>query len=115
MEAEDIKTIEEAVDDFLADSRTLRFEDTAANRNLLFRFIEEHDLEVSHRTLLFAFDSLQSELDLTPFREPIPAPPQPQAEPTPTPTVQPPPVVARARTFVAFRNGAPISGSVRSL
>lgn len=113
MEAEDIKVIEEAVDAFLSDDRTLRFEDTAANRNLLFGFLEEHDLEPSHRNLLFAYDNLQDVLELTPFREPIPAPPQPTS--ALTPTVQQPPVVARARTFVAFRNGQPITGNVRSL
>ncbi len=110
MQDEETKRIEAEVDKFLADPRSIRYEQTDRNMQLMLGFLEDHGLDITHRNLLFAFDSLQESLELIAFKEPIPAPPQPQ-QPAPVPVQlpsQPNVVPARARTFVAFRNGQPI-------
>lgn len=107
-------TVEESVrlemDKFLADDRTLRFETTDRNFTCLADFLDQHGLEANHRNLLFAYDSLQGVLELTPFAEPIPAAPQPAPAPALTP--QQPSVSVKARTIM-YRNGQPIEGTVK--
>ena len=111
---EEVTDEEKAVDAFLADSRTIRYEETDANRDALLGFLETHGLDITHRNLLFAYDSLQDVLELVPFRSPIPAEPQPSARPTaPQPPVATAPLAQR--TF-AYRNGLPLEiGNARSI
>ncbi|SRR5258708_4698613 len=108
------KAIEKACDDFLADPRTIRYRETDENRDLLLGFLEDHGLAITHRNLLFAYDSLQDTLELIPFQQPIPAP-----EPTPSPVVPAAVPVAPSppskRQFLAFRNGQPITEDARRL
>jgi hypothetical protein len=101
---EDAQRIEQAVSDFLCDPRAIRYLQGQTNENLLLDFLESHGLEINHRNLVFAYDSLQNELELAPFREPIPAT---IVEPEPTPVPVPTPAISvKARTFVRYRNGA---------
>jgi hypothetical protein len=104
-----------AMEAFVCATENIRFVESHDNWEAMTDYLNEHNLDVTPQNLRFAFLSLSKDglLDLFPLGHL--APPQQTPEPTPTPTVQPPPVVARARTFVAFRNGAPISGSVRPL
>ncbi len=94
--------IEKAVRDFLADSRSTRYDVTEANGNALQNFLTDHSLEVTHANLLFAYNSLCAEgaLELIPLVAPPPAPSQP---PTPVPTAPDP------RAPQMFRNGRPIA------
>ena len=107
-------TVEESVrlemDKFLADDRTMRFETTEHNFACLADFLDQHGLEANHRNLLFAYDSLQDVLELTPFADPIPAAPQPAPAPEePTPqSVMP----VKVRTIM-YRNGQLIEGTVK--
>jgi hypothetical protein len=99
-------------DNFLADPRTIRFEATDYNFTCLSDFLDQHGLEVNHRNLLFAYDSLQGTLELIPFQLPIPA-----SEPAAQRTPQLPPVMPQPmRGFVVYRNGQEITvGNARSL
>jgi hypothetical protein len=103
----------EALEQFTIDVRNIRFVENHANWRLMMDFLTAHNLEVTPPNLRFAYLALSKDglLDLLPLGHLAPT----QPEPTPTPTVEPPPVIARARTFVAFRNGQPITGNVRSL
>jgi hypothetical protein len=105
-----------ALEEFAADTKNIRFVESHANWRKLMDFIRDHNLETTAQNLRFAFLSLSKDglLDLLPLGHL--APPQPTQPEAPAPTAQPAPVVpARARTFAMFRNGAAISGSVRSL
>jgi len=115
---EEQKRTEAEMDKFLADDRTIRFETTDYNFSCLSDFLDQHGLEVNHRNLLFAYDSLQDTLDLTPFAEPIPAEPQPVAAPPPAqaPAPTPPTAPQARRVAVGWRNGKPLDlSSARSL
>ena len=56
-----------AVDEFLADKRTKRYEPTDANREKLLAYLDEHDLPMSFGGLYVAFEQLSEagELELT--------------------------------------------------
>src|SRR6266478_4866001 len=101
--------IEQSVRDFLADSRTIRYVVNDANGDALQNFLSTHGLDVTHRNLLFAFDSLQGELELVPFAAPIMVEEQPpaalaQVQPA-APSV---PVVPTRPGMVAWKNGRQI-------
>jgi hypothetical protein len=106
-----------ALEEFSADVRNIRFQETRDNWRALMDFLREHELPTTAANLRFAFLALSKDglLELMPLGHA--APPQPEPVPAPTPTVQPPPVVvpARARTFAMYRNGKAIEGTVRSL
>ncbi len=91
--------IEKAVRDFLTDSRATRYDVTEANGEALQNFLVDHNLEINHPNLLFAYNSLSADgtLELIPLAVPLPAPSQP------VPTA-PDPKAPRA-----FRNGKPIA------
>ena len=93
--------IEKAVRDFLADSRSTRYDVTEANGEALQNFLTDHNLEVTHANLLFAYNSLSADgtLELIPLAVPLPAPSQ---QPTPVPTAPDP------RAAKAWRNGKAI-------
>ena len=82
----EIQQIESAVDMFLADQHTTRYEPTESNQKALLDFLSTHELDVTHRNLLFAFDSLQDALELVPFAPVVQQPPAPSQPPTPVPT-----------------------------
>ncbi len=107
------KRVRAETDKFLADPRTIKFEATDYNFTCLSDFLDQHGLEVNHRNLLFAYDSLQDVLELAPFRPPIPAQEPAPAAPVSTP-VAPTPAPSKRQTFM-WRNGKPISGNARSL
>ena len=94
--------IEKAVRDFLADSRATRYDVTEANGEALQKFLVDHNLEINHPNLLFAYNSLSADgtLELIPLAAPAPAPSQP---PAPIPTAPDP------RAPQMFRNGRPIA------
>jgi len=98
----EIQQIESAVDKFLADPHTTRYEPTESNQTALLDFLESHNLQVSHPNLLFAYDSLCAEgaLELIPLV--APAPPAPSQPPAPIPTAPDP------RAPQMFRNGRAI-------
>ncbi len=95
--------IEKAVRDFLADSRSIRYVVTEANGDALQNFLADHNLEVTHANLLFAYNSLCAEgaLELIPLA--VPLPPSPSQPPAPIPTSPDP------RAPQMFRNGRPIA------
>jgi hypothetical protein len=113
---EEQQRVEAETDKFIADSRTIRFQTTNSNFTALADFLDQHGLEVNHRNLLFAYDSLQDTLELIPFRAPIPAP-EPAAQPAaPMPTQLPPVMPESTRGFVVYRNGQEITvGNAKSL
>src|SRR5258708_27366026 len=88
--------IERAVRDFLADSRATRYDVTEANGEALQKFLVDHNLEINHPNLLFAYNSLSADgtLELIPLAVPLP--------PTPVPTAPDP------RAPQMFRNGRAI-------
>ena len=55
-----------AVDEFLADKRTKRYEPTDSNREKLLAYLEQHDLPMSFGGLYVAFEQLSeaNELEL---------------------------------------------------
>ncbi len=93
--------IERAVRDFLADSRATRYDVTEANGEALQNFLTDHNLEVSHANLLFAYNSLSAHgaLELIPLAVPLPPAP---SQPTPVPTAP------DRRAPKAWRNGKAI-------
>ncbi len=97
----EIQQIESAVDMFLADQHTTRYEPTESNQTALLNFLSTHELDVSHRNLLFAFDSLGDVLQLVPFA-PVVQQPAPSQPPAPVPTAPDP------RAPRVFRNGREI-------
>jgi len=107
----EIQQIESAVDKFLADLRTIRYEPTESNQSALLDFLESHNLQVSHANLLFAFDSLGDALELVPFAAPVvqqppaPVPTQPSA---PIPTARQEPTIWRNGKRIEFRNATRI-------
>ena len=96
------------IDDFLADSRTLRFVESDDNWTALANFLDEHSLPTDHQSMVYAYETLvkQEMLELLPFREPIVTEPQPQPAPSPEQPA-PAPVPQRRETF-AMRNGKEI-------
>jgi len=101
--------IEKAVRDFLADSRSIRYDVTEANGEALQNFLADHNLEINHPNLLFAYNSLSADgtLELIPLAVPLPPAP---SQPTPVPTAPSRP------SPQAFRNGKPIQmGSAQRL
>jgi hypothetical protein len=105
------KRVEAETDKFLADPRTIRFETTDYNFTCLSEFLDQHGLEVNHRNLLFAYDSLQDTLELIPFQQPIPA-----SEPVTQPAAPQPPSALPAAPSANYRNGQPIEiGRARRL
>jgi hypothetical protein len=103
------------IDSFLADSRTVRFVECDDNWTAIGNFLDHHGLEVNHRNLLFAYDSLQDTLELIPFAEPIVVPqPEPTPVAMPSGPVVPTPAPSK-RPFIMWRNGKPISGGARSV
>ncbi len=103
----EIQQVESAVDKFLADPCTIRYEPTESNQKVLLDFLEAHNLEVSHANLLFGYSSLSAEgaLQLIPLAAPVvqDLPPAPSQRPSPVPTSPDP------RAPQAFRNGRPIA------
>ncbi len=95
----EIQQIESAVEQFLADPHTTRYEPTESNQTALLDFLESHNLGVSHPNLLFAFDSLGDALQLVPFA------PVGQQPPAPVPSQPPAPDPRAPRVF---RNGRAI-------
>src|SRR6266436_4720094 len=97
----EIQQIESAVNKFLADPRTIRYEPTDYNQAALLDFLEAHNLQVSHSNLLFAYDGLCAEgaMQLTPLAAPLLPPPVPTQPPAPIPTAPDP------RAPQMFRNG----------
>jgi hypothetical protein len=107
----------EAMERFVCATENIRFKETKENWAALMNFLEEHELPVNTQNLRFAFLALSRKglLDLLPLGQLAPLQPQ-QPEPSPTPAAQPAPVVPIAeRRFAMFRNGNPITGTVRSL
>jgi hypothetical protein len=103
----EIAAIEKAVNDFLADRRTLRYVQSEPNKEAVCNFLEAHSLKLTLQNLLYAYDSLCAEgaLELLPIQSPVPPvspfPTQPQPEPKP--------FAPRSRgEFAAFRNGQPL-------
>jgi len=94
--------IEKAVRDFLTDSRATRYDVTEANGEALQNFLVDHNLEINHPNLLFAYNSLSADgtLELIPLA--VPLPPAPSQPPAPVPTMPSRP------SPQAFRNGQPI-------
>jgi len=107
----EIQQIESAVDKFLADLRTIRYEPTESNQSALLDFLESHNLQVSHANLLFAFDSLGDALELVPFAAPVvQQPPAPSQPPTPVPTAPDPrqPQFYRNGRAIPYTNARPL-------
>ena len=80
-EREQALRIERAVDDFLADSRSIRYVATDENQASLLKFLADHSLQVTHANLLFAYNSLCADgaLELSRSRPPLKGRPrQPQ-------------------------------------
>ncbi|SRR5258708_5953091 len=98
--------IEKAVRDFLADSRSIRYDVTEANGEALQNFLADHNLEINHPNLLFAYNSLSADgtLELIPLAAPLPpAPSQPPA-PVPTAPTRQEPTIWRNGKKIQFRN-----------
>ena len=91
--------IERAVRDFLADSRATRYDVTEANGEALQNFLADHNFEITHPNLLFAYNSLSADgtLELIPLAAPAPPAPVPSQPPAPDP-----------RAPRVFRNGRAI-------
>ena len=91
--------IEKAVRDFLADSRATRYDVTEANGEALQKFLVDHNLEINHPNLLFAYNSLSADgtLELIPLAVPLPPAPS-----------QPVPTAPDPRAPKVWRNGKAI-------
>jgi len=103
----EIAAIEKAVNDFLADRRTLRYVQSEPNKEALYNFLEAHNLTLTHQNLLFAYDRLCVEggLELLPIQSPVsPFPTQLRPDPEPSAERSAP----RRGVFAAFRNGQPL-------
>ncbi len=101
----EIAAIEKAVNDFLADRRTIRYVQSEGNKDALYNFLEAHNLTLTHQNLLYAYASLCAKggLELLPIQSSVPPVPPSQPHPDPEPSAP------RSRgEFVAFRNGQPI-------
>jgi hypothetical protein len=98
--------IEREVDAFLADSQSIRYVATEANKDALENFLADHNLEVSHANLVFGYKSLSAEgaLELIPLAAPVIERP-----PAPAPTQPPAPIPSAARQEpTIWRNGKKI-------
>ena len=102
---DEVVRVERSVREFLSDRRAIRYIVNDANGDALQNFLSTHGLDTTHRNLLFAFDSLQDDLELVPLAAPVvqDLPPAPSQRPTPVPTSPDP------RAPQAFRNGRPIA------
>ena len=112
---EEIQQIENAVEKFLADPRTIRYIETQSNQDALLNFLTTHGLDITHRNLLFAFDSLQGELELVPFATPMvveveqqPAPAPPESKPAPAAPAQRAPLAWRNGKLIELTNARPL-------
>jgi len=109
---EEALRIEQAVRDFLADSRTIRYVVSDENGDALLNFLNTHGLDITHSNLLFAFDSLKDVLELVPFATPVviePRAPVPAQPPAPIPTAPSPREPQASRPgMVAWKNGRQI-------
>jgi hypothetical protein len=87
------------VADFLSSHK--RYKPTERNQLLLLEFLEDHDLPFSFESLSTAYTNLAAadKLDLEDLEE----------------TAPPKPVGRQRRELVAYRNGRPVTGQVRSL
>jgi len=102
--------IEKAVRTFLVDSRSIRYVEMDSNKTALLNFLETHGLDVTHRNLLFAFDSLGDALQLVPFAPVVQQPPAPSQRPIPVPTAPDPrqPQFYRNGRAIPYTNARPL-------
>jgi len=104
--------IEREVDAFLVDSRAIRYIESDANQAALLNFLAEHNLEVNHPSLIFAYDSLcvEGALQLIPLVAPLPPTPVPTQPPARIPTAPDPraPQMFRNGRLIAFSNPRPL-------
>ena len=101
------------IDAFLADSRTIRFVESDDNWTALGNFLDDHSLPTDRDSMVYAYETLvkRDALELVPFATPVPAPDPPAPAPALTPQQRPVPL--KARTFIMYRNGQPIEGTVK--
>lgn len=107
-EQEQALRVEDAIEQFLADSRAMRYVESEFNKDALLNFLEDHNLEITHANLLFAYSALCAEgtMELVPLATqvaPTDSPPASTRPPAPILTAPDP------RAPRMFRNGQPIS------
>ncbi len=109
--------VKQGMDEFVGDVRHLRFvEDSHENWTCMHEFLDTHNLDAGNpEHLHFAYINLVRDglLELLPLGEYVEPQPKPAPAPAPAPIPvqspsQPNLVPARARTFVAYKNGRPL-------
>jgi hypothetical protein len=104
----EIAAIEKAVNDFLADRRTIRYVQTEANKEALYTFLESRNLKLTLQNLLFAYDSLRVDGALELLLPISPVLPVSPSQPDPEPSAERFAPRSRGGAFAAFRNGQPL-------